>query len=127
MKVDATVLRERDVNFDLYTRRSRYPDLHAKYCAAGRCDTRALHDHFKNEGRTMYYGYDKVPVGGIVIFDDVFSHPPVMRAWLDFKSDQGLVEELNRIDRHSSWFRKQKDVKVDKTKKKPPQDINKLG
>ncbi len=52
MKVDATVLRERDVNFDLYTRRSRYPDLHAKYCAAGRCDTRALHDHFKNEGRT---------------------------------------------------------------------------
>ena len=38
------------MNFDLYTRRSRYPDLHAKYCAAGRCDTRALHDHFKNEG-----------------------------------------------------------------------------
>ena len=31
------------------------------------------------------------------------------------------------IDRHSSWFRKEKDVKVDKTKKKPPQDINKLG
>ena len=75
----------------------------------------------------LYYGYDKVPVGGIVIFDDVFSHAAVMRAWLDFKSDQGLVEELNRIDRHSSWFRKQKAVKVDRTKKKPPQDINKLG
>ena len=27
----------------------------------------------------------------------------------------------------SSWFRKQKAVQVDKTKKKPPQDINKLG
>ena len=50
-----------------------------------------------------------------------------MRAWLDFKSDQGLSEELNRIDRHSSWFRKLHEVKVDKTKKKPPQDINKLG
>ena len=69
----------------------------------------------------------KVPVGGIVIFDDVFSHAAVMRAWLDFKSDQGLSEELNRIDRHSSWFRKLHEVKVDKTKKKPPQDINKLG
>ena len=46
---------------------------------------------------------------------------------IDFKSDQGLVEELNRIDRHSSWFRKLHEVKVDKTKKKPPQDINKLG
>merc|ERR1711977_124406 len=46
----------------------------------------------------LYYGYDKVPVGGIVIFDDVFSHAAVMRAWVDFKGDQGLVEELNRID-----------------------------
>ena len=50
-EVDATVLRERAVNFDLYTRRSRYPDLHAKYCAAGRCDTRALHEHFRDHGR----------------------------------------------------------------------------
>ena len=75
----------------------------------------------------MYYGYEKVPVGGIVIFDDVFSHAAVMRAWLDFKGDQGLPETLNRIDRHSSWFRKLQMVKVDKTKKKPPQDINKLG
>ena len=50
--IDATVLRERAVNFDLYTRRSRYPDLHAKFCATGRCDTHALHDHYKNEGLT---------------------------------------------------------------------------
>ena len=68
-----------------------------------------------------------IRMGGIVIFDDVFSHAAVMRAWLDFKGDQGLPETLNRIDRHSSWFRKRKAVKVDKTKKKPPQDINKLG
>ena len=39
------------MNCDLYTRRSRYPDLHAKYCAAGRCDTRALHEHFRDHGR----------------------------------------------------------------------------
>ena len=35
---------------------------------------------------------------GIVIFDDVFSHAAVMRAWVDFKGDQGLPETLNRID-----------------------------
>ena len=46
----------------------------------------------------LYYGYEKVPVGGIVIFDDVFSHAAVMRAWVDFKGDQGLPETLNRID-----------------------------
>jgi len=73
----------------------------------------------------LYYGYEKVPVGGIIIFDDVMSHPAVMRAWVDFKQDQGLPEELNRIDRHSAWFRKEKNVSVDKTKMKPPQDINK--
>jgi hypothetical protein len=73
----------------------------------------------------LYYGYEKVPVGGIVIFDDVMSHPPVMRAWEDFKKDQGLPENLNRIDTHSTWFRKEKYIKVDKTKMKPPQDINK--
>ena len=39
--------------------------------------------------------------------------------------DQGLPESLNRIDRHSAWFRKEKNAKVDKTKMKPPQDINK--
>jgi len=38
-----------------------------------------------------------------------------------------LVDFYTGIDRHSSWFRKEKDVKVDKAKKKPPQDINKLG
>ena len=62
-EVDATVLRERAVNFDLYTRRSRYPDLHAKYCAAGRCDTRALDKHFLNEGLTKQWlwGCGKTP------------------------------------------------------------------
>jgi len=72
----------------------------------------------------LYYGYEKVPVGGIVIFDDVMSHPSVMRAWKDFKQDHGLTEDLNRIDTHSAWFRKETKVRVDMAKMKPPQDIN---
>ena len=31
---------------------SRYPELHERFCLNDICDTRALHDHFKNEGRT---------------------------------------------------------------------------
>ena len=69
--------------------------------------------------------FEDVAVGGIVIFDDVMSHLPVMNCWLDFKADQGLVEELNRIDVHSAWFRKKIDAKIDVSKKHPPQDINK--
>lgn len=73
----------------------------------------------------LYSMYDDVAVGGIVIFDDVMSHPAVMKCWLDFKADQGLVEELNRIDFHSAWFRKKINVKIDTSKKHPPQDVNK--
>lgn len=74
----------------------------------------------------LYYGFEKVPVGGIVIFDDVMSHPAVMKAWIDFKEDQGLSEDLNRIDTHSAWFRKESDVKINMNKMKPSQDINKV-
>lgn len=72
----------------------------------------------------LYYGYEKVPVGGIVIFDDVMSHVAVMRAWEDFKRDHGLTEDLNRIDQHSAWFRKETNVTVDMAKMKAPQDVN---
>jgi len=72
----------------------------------------------------LYYMYPSVPVGGIIIFDDVFSHASVMRAWEDFKKDQGLVEELNRIDLHSAWFRKVKDVEVDAALMHAPVDVN---
>lgn len=41
----------------------------------------------------MYAMYEDVPVGGIVIFDDFFSHPQVKQFWIDFKSDHGLREE----------------------------------
>jgi len=72
----------------------------------------------------LYYAYGKVPIGGIVIFDDVMSHKEVMRCWNDFKTDQKLTEDLNRIDNHSAWFRKETDVVIDMSKMKPPQDIN---
>ena len=61
----------------------------------------------------LYHLYDRVPVGGIVILDDVLSHSAVMQFWKDFRHDQGLPEKLVRIDKMSAWFRKQKDVRVD--------------
>lgn len=73
----------------------------------------------------LYSMYEDVPVGGIVIFDDVISHPHVMRCWTDFKRDQNLKEDLVRIDKVSAWFRKIEDVKVDQSKRLPPQDANK--
>ncbi len=73
----------------------------------------------------LYAMYEDVQVGGIVIFDDVMTHTAVMRCWVDFKNDQGLVEELNRIDLHSAWFRKREEVTINALKKKPPQDVNK--
>jgi hypothetical protein len=73
----------------------------------------------------MYYLYPKVPVGGIVIFDDVMSHSDVMAFWKDFKNDGRMQEELNRIDTHSAWFRKEKNFAVDFTRMRDPRDSNK--
>ena len=64
----------------------------------------------------MYYLYERVPVGGYVIFDDIMSHPAVMRFWNDFRADQGVVETLVRIDAHSAYFRKTRAVTVDMTR-----------
>ena len=75
----------------------------------------------------MYNLYDYVPVGGFVIFDDVMSHPAVMRFWLDFKNDQKLPETLTRIDMHSAYFRKVKAVQVDLALAHPPQDVNRAS
>ena len=73
----------------------------------------------------LYYMYESVPVGGIVIFDDIFSHASVKRCWADFKADHGLTEDLNRIDLHSAWFRKEIDVQIDMSKMHQPKDANK--
>jgi hypothetical protein len=73
----------------------------------------------------MYYLYPKVLVGGIVIFDDVMSHGAVMEFWKNFKNDYRMPEELNRIDTHSAWFRKEKNFAVDFTRMRDPRDSNK--
>mmetsp|Transcript_18965 Transcript_18965/g.24411 ORF Transcript_18965/g.24411 Transcript_18965/m.24411 type:complete len:386 (+) Transcript_18965:38-1195(+) len=68
----------------------------------------------------LYAMYNNVPVGGIIIFDDVFHHhyKEVMQCWMDFKKDQGIPEELVQIDDGSGWFRKRKKVKIDQSKKR---------
>lgn len=68
----------------------------------------------------LYAMYDKVPMGGIVIFDDVFHHHyrEVMQCWIDFKNDHGIPEELVRIDDGSGWFRKRTLVQIDQSKKR---------
>lgn len=73
---------------------------------------------YKSYEAVLYAMFDLVPVGGIVIFDDVRSHKDVMRCWLDFSKDQGLVERLMPIDDHSTWFKKQRAHSIDQTKRR---------
>jgi hypothetical protein len=73
---------------------------------------------------SLYYLYPMVPIGGIIIFDDVMADPAAMQAWLDFKADNGLTEELTRVDDSSTWFRKTADIKTDPVRR-PYKDCNK--
>ena len=72
----------------------------------------------------MYYCYESVAVGGIVILDDVLSHQAVSQFWADFNTEQDLGLDLVRIDRHSAWFRKNKAVKLDWRHFRAPTDAN---
>ena len=75
----------------------------------------------------LYYLYDFVPVGGIVIFDD-YSHEQAREAWDDFQRDQNFGESVTRIsapDENGGWFVKQVAVVVDFSKMKAPRDCNK--
>jgi hypothetical protein len=72
-----------------------------------------------------YFLYERVPVGGIIIFDDVLSHHNVMQFWTEFNEEQKLgIEKLIEIDKHSAWFRKPKDVVLDWRYFKAPKDAN---
>jgi Macrocin-O-methyltransferase (TylF) len=73
----------------------------------------------------MYWLYEKVPIGGIVIFDDIFSHPAVMEFGNDFKAEKQLPENLVRSDMHSSCFRKEREVVINWNFRKP-RDANKV-
>ena len=66
----------------------------------------------------MYALYENVPVGGIVIWDDVISYKSVNQFWQDFKSDYDLQEEFVQIDTNGGWFRKEQDIKLDHSKKR---------
>ena len=61
--------------------------------------------------------YDFVPVGGIVIFDDILDHPDVKAFWRDFKADYGLTEEVFSAigdgPGGTAWFRKERLVTLD--------------
>lgn len=72
----------------------------------------------------LYYLFEMVPVGGYVIFDDIYTHPPVQQAWDDFKADQGVKAELVGIDKDAAYFKKTADVKLNMGKMKPPRDAN---
>mmetsp|Transcript_37124 Transcript_37124/g.90246 ORF Transcript_37124/g.90246 Transcript_37124/m.90246 type:complete len:327 (-) Transcript_37124:321-1301(-) len=71
----------------------------------------------------LYALYENVPVGGIVIFDDIMSHDDVMRCWKEFSADHGLKEELVQIDNSCAWFRKRNAVRIDQSKKRPPKNM----
>jgi hypothetical protein len=73
----------------------------------------------------MYAFYERVPVGGYVIFDDIGNHESVALFWKHFKEDHNLPEVPIPIDVRSAYFKKIKDVKIDKSKKHPDMDVNK--
>lgn len=97
--------------------RERYPESRI---AVLRIDSN-FYDSYQD---ALYYLYELVPTGGFVIFDDVMSHAAVMRCWQDFKKEQGIPEELVRIDNHSAFFRKTKQVRVNFSYFREPQDAN---
>lgn len=75
----------------------------------------------------LYYLYDFVPVGGVVIFDD-YTHSEARDAWDDFQRDQGFVESVTKIEKpdlNGGWFVKTVEVAVDFSKMRPPRDCNK--
>jgi hypothetical protein len=63
---------------------------------------------------SLYYLYERVPVGGIVYFDDIPSHKPCYDAWKDFNRDQKLNVTLSFAEEgDGAWFRKMTKVTVD--------------
>jgi hypothetical protein len=75
---------------------------------------------------TLYYLYDFVPVGGVVIFDD-YTHVEAQQAWRDFQADQGFSENVTKIelpDKNGAWFVKTRGVETDFSKMRPARDCN---
>lgn len=72
----------------------------------------------------FYAFYENVPVGGYVIFDDIYSHPPVRAFWDDFCRDQGIREKLIQVDKNCGYFKKTRAVKIDQSKRPAFRDAN---
>ena len=73
----------------------------------------------------VYLTYESVPVGGIIIFDDLYDHVSVQQFWKDFQKDQGVDETMNRIGPGAGWFRKRKQITINWKHFKRPRDANK--
>ena len=72
----------------------------------------------------LYHLYERVPVGGIVIFDDILAHGELLRFWVEFKTEQGLREVLVRAgDDNCAWFRKEADVALDWSHFRGPEQL----
>ncbi len=86
------------------------------------CIMRVDGNFYSSYEDAFYYLYEAVPIGGAVIFDDIFSHAEVKKFWHDFSTDYKLSEKLIQIDLHSAWFVKTKNVTIDFNLKrsKPP-------
>ena len=64
----------------------------------------------------MYNLYELVPVGGVVIFDDIIDHVSIQAFWKDFRRDYNLTETFVKVDRGVGWFRKSSAVRIDWSK-----------
>lgn len=88
-------------------------------------------NHYYSYQDAMYNLYDFVPVGGIVIFDDVYDHPVVADFWNHFRKDYGMAEKLQRVvgigdgAGGTGWFRREKHFLTDRKKMRKPSDSSK--
>ena len=64
---------------------------------------------------SLYNLYELVPVGGIVILDDVLSHTSIIEFWNDFTADYDMHEHVHKVPGQEAigWFRKEKHVAID--------------
>ena len=76
----------------------------------------------------MYGLYQLVPVGGVVIFDDVFSHTAVQAFWRDFVKDYRLTEKMIKVktDDAIGYFIKQRNIEIDWSKYRQPAAMRKF-
>ena len=68
----------------------------------------------------MYTLYELVPIGGIVIFDDLFDNTAIQLFWRHFQGDYNINENVTNAMGHGpggcGWFRKTQRVTVDPSK-----------